>query len=211
MSEALGEKDFLSVLRSDQDWFYNGSSQAPAYLDETKSCAEEKTLTIVLLSSDGRSKWFQRPAQVDGKCMLPWAKAQEARARERAKAGCCMVGACSATAATIHRPNAGHNFHPHVNRPHSRPPPPHPAGHKVPAPLLHPSLIFSSSESKQVKERRNCQPHKPGRNLQQATRPPCRLTYFHPTSWYRNNLIRDWCLKYHLVENCSDHFRRMSS
>ena len=75
-----------------------------------------------------------------------------------------------------------HNFHPHVNRPHSRPPPPHPAGHKVPAPLLHPSLIFSSSESKQVKERRHCQPHKPGRNLQQATRPPCRLTYFHPTS-----------------------------
>ena len=51
---------------------------------------------------------------------------------------------------TGHHPPAEpcvHNFHPHVNRPHSRPPPPHPAGHKVPAPLLHPSLIFSSSES----------------------------------------------------------------
>ena len=56
MSEATGEKDFLSVLRSDQDWFYNGSSWAPAYLDETESCAEEKTLAIVLLSFNCRSK-----------------------------------------------------------------------------------------------------------------------------------------------------------
>ena len=51
---------------------------------------------------------------------------------------------------TGHHPPAEpcvHNFHPHVNRPHSRPPPPHPAAHKVPAPLLHPSLIFSNSES----------------------------------------------------------------
>ena len=37
------------------------------------------------------------------------------------------LGPALLLATTIHRPNAGHNFHPHVNRPHSRPPPPHPA------------------------------------------------------------------------------------